>query len=212
MYSAVSFRVNTWYCDKVTMKWLWKIRSIIFSFRSSLEMINYIFEIISVAFTQHQVNQHMQHSLFQSDEICAIFTLVYVLFNWKPCTLPQNWRHVQWEKKRMQTNNNSRSKVKTGFYILHFKYDKCHISFSSKRKFLTVWYKKASRIIIYSYNTVKLLSNRMNFGIFIWVIANLANGYLLNSIPLEKLMQKAMTADKRSEVTTRFQNNHSHGF
>ena len=51
-----------------------------FTSNKSLEMINYIFEIISVAFTQHQVNQHMQHSLFQSDEICAIFTLVYILF------------------------------------------------------------------------------------------------------------------------------------
>ena len=40
----------------------------------------------------------------------------------------------------------------------------------------------------------------MNFGIFLLVIAHLANGYLLNSIPLEKLMQKAMAAGKRSEV------------
>ena len=44
----------------------------------------------------------------------------------------------------------------------------------------------------------------MNFGIFLLFIANLANGYLLNSIPLEKLMQKAMTAGKRSEVKTGF--------
>ena len=159
MYSAVSFRVNTWYCDKVTMKWLWKIRSIIFSFRSSLEMINYIFEIISVAFTQHQVNQHMQHSLFQSDEICAIFTLVNVLFILKPCTLPKNWSHVHWEKKRMQTNNNSRSKVKTDFFIVHFKYDKCHISFPSKRKFVTVWYKKASRFIQLQYCKIFIKQN-----------------------------------------------------
>ena len=43
----------------------------------------------------------------------------------------------------------------------------------------------------------------MTFGIFLLVIANLANGYLLNSIPLEKLMQKAMTAGKRSEVKNR---------
>ena len=52
----------------------------------------------------------------------------------------------------------------------------------------------------------------MNFGIFIFVIANLANGYLLNSIPLEKLMQKAMTAGKRSEVKIRFPSDYNHGF
>ena len=119
MYSTVSFRVYTWYCDKVTMKWLWKIRSIISSFRSSLEMINYIFEIISVAFTQHQVNQHMQHSLFQSDEICAIFTLVYILFILKHCILPKNRSHVHWEKKecRQIIIHGQKSRLISIFYI-----------------------------------------------------------------------------------------------
>ena len=41
----------------------------------------------------------------------------------------------------------------------------------------------------------------MNFGFLILIAANIANGYLLNSIPLEKLMQKALTnAAKRSQV------------
>ena len=41
----------------------------------------------------------------------------------------------------------------------------------------------------------------MNFGFLILILANITNGYLLNSIPLEKLMQKALTnAAKRSQV------------
>ena len=40
------------------------------SFRSSLEMMHYIFEIIYVTFTKHQVNQRIQDSAFS---LCTRF-------------------------------------------------------------------------------------------------------------------------------------------